>query len=98
MKLLALLLLPITAFAEDYTIYKELALKTEAGEVVLTVTECPIINSQGFNYRAYATDGAIIHEGCWSIDHDIINIIFYQEEQALMATFRKHLFTPKPTL
>jgi hypothetical protein len=75
---------------------KELTLKTVTGEVVLTVNPCNVVNEHGFEYEAYATDGAVVHKGCWYRDHDIVNILFPFEEPApLIATFRDHLFVPR---
>lgn len=71
---------------------KELAIKTDVGEVVLTVNDCKVENNHGFIYEAYATDGDKTHNGCWFKDHDIVNILFYDEPIKLVATFRDYMF------
>jgi len=78
------------ASADEVT--KELTLPTVSGEVVLTVDPCPVESSHGFEYAAYATDGAVTHNGCWFKDHDIVNILFYDEPIKLVATFKDYLF------
>ena len=74
---------------------KELAMKTDVGEVVLTVEECQVVNEQEFNYSAYATDGEVVHKGCWSKDNDVVSIWFYAEPQHLVATYRDYHFKPR---
>ena len=71
---------------------KELSLKTDVGDVVLTINPCKVENSHGFAYEAYATDGDVKHNGCWFKDHDIVNILFYDEPIKLVATFKDYLF------
>lgn len=100
MKLItALLALTIsTAHAEDYANVSELEMKTDVGSVVLTIKECKVANTGHFEYEAYATDGAVIHKGCWNKDHDIVNIWFYDEKPQLVASFKDYYFTPKARL
>ena len=78
------------AYADELP--KELAIKTDVGEVVLTISPCKVDNNHGFIYEAYATDGDKTHNGCWFKDHDIVNILFYDEPIKLVATFRDYLF------
>jgi hypothetical protein len=77
---------------------KELVMKTDVGEVVLTVEECHVVNEHGFAYHAYATEGDIKHNGCWNKDHDIVNIWFYEEPKDLVATYRDYHFKPRPNM
>jgi hypothetical protein len=71
---------------------KEMTLITVSGEVVLTINPCKVDNNHGFAYDAYATDGDVKHNGCWFKDHDIVNILFYDEPVKLVATFKDYLF------
>lgn len=81
------------AYAEELP--QELSVKTVTGEVTLTTKPCKVDNNHGFEYEAYATDGDIIHNGCWFKDHDIVNILFYDEPIKLVATFKDYLFKAK---
>ena len=91
--LLILLTLSTPVFAENYT--GELVLTTTVGEVVLTVEPCAVTNEHGFEYISYATDNGSRHEGCWFKDHDIVNIWFYAENPALVATYKDYYFKPR---
>ena len=73
----------------------ELAMKTDVGEVVITIKQCDETNTKGFEYAAYATEGAQRHEGCWFKDHDIVNIWFYAEHLPLVATYKDYYFKPR---
>ncbi len=70
MRIAALVLLvALSASAQDLSQHKELFMKNEAGGVVaLTLEPCqyPEAMSKGFAERAYATEGnGTKHEGCW---------------------------------
>ena len=91
--LVLMLLLSSPVFAENYT--SELVLTTAVGEVVLTVEPCDIPNEHGFEYISYATENSVRHEGCWFKDHDIVNIWFYAEDPALVATYKDYYFKPR---
>lgn len=71
---------------------QEMVIKTDVGEVVLKTNACKVDNNRGFIYKAYATDGAVVHNGCWFKDHDIVNILFYDEPVKLVASFKDYLF------
>jgi len=86
------------AISQDYSTVQELSMKTDVGEVVLQITPCTVKNKHGFAYSAYATEGDIIHKGCWHKDGDIVNIWFYDENPTLVASFKDYYFLPKPTL
>jgi len=84
---------------------RELAMKTEAGEIVLTTEECIFTKQglQGYEYAAYATEkGHTNHEGCWKSDNyegkQAAYIYFPEINQT--AVFDARLFKPrsKPTL
>lgn len=64
-----LLLVALSAQAQDYSSYKELYMKNESGGVVaLTLEPCqfPEAVKKGYIDRAYATEGnGTKHEGCW---------------------------------
>ena len=66
---LLLLVVALSASAEDYSSYKELYMKNESGGVVaLTLEPCqfPEAVKAGMIDRAYATEGnGTKHEGCW---------------------------------
>lgn len=81
------------AFGEELP--QELSVKTVTGEVTLTIKPCKVDNNHGFVYEAYATDGDVTHNGCWFKDHDIVNILFYDEPVKLVATFKDYLFKTK---
>jgi len=101
MKLIfAILALCVTSHvtAADYANVTELSMKTDVGEVVLQATACTVKNKHGFAYSAYATEGNIIHKGCWHKDGDIVNIWFYDENPTLVASFKDYYFLPKPSL
>lgn len=101
-KIIALLaLVSLPAFAE---LPQELAMKTDVGKVALTIKECPVKNTHGFSYSAYATEfnkevgGQVIHKGCWSKDGDVVSIWFYDEDPPLVATYKDYHFKPEPNL
>lgn len=75
--------------------FKEISMKTTVGEVVLTTSPCTVVNEQGFEFSAYATEGEVIHNGCWFKDHDIVNILFYEEDPHLVASYRDYYFLPR---
>lgn len=74
---------------------EELSLTTGVGELVLKATPCSVENKFGFLNEAYATEGKDVHAGCWFKDHDIVNIWFYEETPALVATYRDYYFLPR---
>jgi len=82
---------------------KELAMKTETGEIVLTTEECTLKKQglQGYDYAAYATDkGHPNHEGCWKSDSyegkHAVYIYFPEINQT--AVFDAKLFQPKANI
>ena len=89
--LVAAFFMPV-AYAEN--IYKEMALKTDVGEVVLTVEPCQFKPHFGYEYKAYATEkGAESHPGCWKDEGGAIAVWF--PEIKSVATYNKKLFEPR---
>ena len=82
---------------------KELSLKTESGEVVLTIESCPITASP-YEYKAYATErvtgeGVKVHKGCWTKSGPQVSILFYEEpQQPFIATYADYYFKPRPNM
>lgn len=96
-KLLATLtLLPSLLIAAELP--QELSMPTDVGKVAITVTECPVKNKYGFNFRAYAQEfkegKEVIHEGCWTKDKDIVYIWFYNEPEPVVASYKDYYFKP----
>lgn len=93
--LLALLMVPTLALAE---LPQELVMPTDVGKVAITVKECPIKNSHGFTFEAYATewkDGqSLVHKGCWTKKMDIVYIWFYEESEPIVASYKDYHFKP----
>lgn len=90
--LVAAFLFSSTAQAEN--VYKEMSLKTEVGEIVLTIEPCPIKPHFGYEYKAYATEkGGADHPGCWKDEGGAIGIWF--PEIKSVATYNKKLFEPR---
>ena len=82
---------------------KEMSMKTEAGEIVLTTEECAFkkMGLQGYDYAAYATEpGHANHEGCWKSDSyegkHAVYIYFPEINQT--AVFDAKLFQPKASV
>ena len=105
--LMAITLLLLWVFLYDYAeakdLPKEMSMATEAGEIVLTTTECTFKKEglQGYDYAAYATDkGHPNHEGCWKSDRyegkQAVYIYFPEINQT--AVFDAKLFQPKATI
>lgn len=90
---------PISAWADDLP--NELRMKTDVGEVVIQIAECPLKNIHGFEYAAYATDNSVatkghpeVHLGCWKKDGDVVSIWFYNEPQPPVASYKDYHFKP----
>ena len=82
---------------------KEMSMKTEAGEIVLTTEECAFkkMGLQGYEYAAYATEiGHANHEGCWKSDsYEGKHAVFiYFPEINQTAVFDAKLFQPKASV
>ena len=82
---------------------KEMSMKTETGEIVLTSQECIFkkMGLQGYEYAAYATElGHANHEGCWKSDSyegkHAVYIYFPEINQT--AVFDAKLFQPKASV
>ena len=82
---------------------KELSMKTETGELVLTAEPCEFIKMglEGYPYAAYATEkGHANHEGCWKMD--VVNrfeaILVYFPEIDATGVYNPKLFQPKSTM
>ena len=82
---------------------KQMSMKTEVGEIVLTTEECAFKNMglQGYDYAAYATElGHANHEGCWKSDSyegkHAVYIYFPEINQT--AVFDAKLFQPKASV
>ena len=82
---------------------KQMSMKTEAGEIVLTTEECSFkkMGLQGYEYAAYATEtGHVNHEGCWKSDsYEGKHAVFiYFPEINQTAVFDAKLFQPKASV
>ena len=82
---------------------KQMSMKTETGEIVLTTEECIFkkMGLQGYEYAAYATEtGHANHEGCWKSDiyegKHAVYIYFPEINQT--AVFDAKLFQPKASI
>lgn len=82
---------------------KELVMKTDSGEIVLTSEPCTFtkMGLQGYEYAAYATEqGHANHEGCWqrdSYEGKSSVQIFFPEINAT-AVYNPNLFKPRSAL
>lgn len=90
-------------YAESKEIIKEMAMKTDVGEIVLTSEECTFkkMGLQGYEYAAYATEkGHANHEGCWRIDvvNNMSSVLVYFPEVDATAVYNPQLFKPKASL
>jgi hypothetical protein len=105
--LMAVTLVLLWLFLYDYAYSKELpkemSMKTDVGEVVLTLEECIFkkMGLQGYDYAAYATEkGKANHEGCWrkdTIDGKASVQIYFPEIDAT-AVYNPQLFSPRSTI
>jgi hypothetical protein len=82
---------------------KEMSMKTESGEIVLTSQECIFkkMGLQGYEYAAYATElGHANHEGCWKSDsyEGKHAVYIYFPEINQIAVFDAKLFQPKASV
>ena len=82
---------------------KQMSMKTEAGEIVLTTEECAFkkMGLQGYEYAAYATEpGHANHEGCWKSDsyEGTHAVYIYFPEINQTAVFDAKLFQPKASV
>jgi len=82
---------------------RQMSMKTETGEIVLTTEECIFkkMGLQGYEYAAYATElGHANHEGCWKSDSyegkHAVYIYFPEINQT--AVFDAKLFQPKASV
>lgn len=90
------------AYAEEIEV-KEMFMKTDTGELVLTTEECTFIKMglKGYPYAAYATEkGHANHEGCWKVDvvDRFSAILVYFPEIDATAVYNPKLFSPKKSL
>ena len=82
---------------------KEMSMKTDTGELVLTTEPCTFISMglQGYPYAAYATEkGHANHEGCWKVDvvDRFSAILVYFPEIDATAVYNPKLFQPRSTM
>jgi len=82
---------------------KQMSMKTDSGEIVLTTEECAFkkMGLQGYEYAAYATEtGHANHEGCWKSDsYEGKHAVFiYFPEINQTAVFDAKLFQPKASV
>jgi hypothetical protein len=82
------------------TLPKELSMKTDVGEVVLTSEECSFkkMGLQGYEYAAYATEkGHANHEGCWRREdiNGMSSVMIYFPEIDSTAVYNPILFRPR---
>ncbi|NDB61011.1 hypothetical protein EB001_21595 [bacterium] len=100
---LVLLWLFLYDYAEGKELPKELVMKTDVGEVVLTTEECTFkkMGLRGYDYAAYATEkGHANHEGCWRMDviNDMKSVLIYFPEIDSTGVYNPQLFKPRSTL
>ena len=105
--LMAITLLLLWVFLYDYAeskeLPKEMVMKTDVGEVVLTVEECMFIKTglKNYPYAAYATEkGHANHEGCWRKDNvnGMSSVLIYFPEIDSTAVYNPQLFSPRSTI
>lgn len=97
----ALLFLPSLCFAEPPNVPNAMVMATHSGAVTLYDKPCTDKphNKYNFDYYAEATDGAVVHKGCWDEDGESVHIWFYNEpDQPFIASFGKYYFKPKSNL
>lgn len=90
-------------YAEGKELPKELVMKTDVGEVVLTTEECAFkkMGLRGYDYAAYATEkGHANHEGCWRMDviNDMKSVLIYFPEIDSTGVYNPQLFAPRSSL
>jgi len=98
---LVLLFVSLIVLAKDEApLIKEMAMKTDTGEVVLSTEPCTFISMglQGYPYAAYATEkGHANHEGCWKVD--VVDrtsaVLVYFPEIDATAVYNPKLFKPR---
>ena len=100
---LVLLWLFLYDYAEGKELLKELVMKTDVGEVVLTTEECAFkkMGLRGYDYAAYATEkGHANHEGCWRMDviNDMKSVLIYFPEIDSTGVYNPQLFAPRSSL
>lgn len=101
--IIVLLVLFLIHTAHTAELPKEMFMKTDVGEVVLTTEECAFkkMGLQGYEYAAYATEkGHANHEGCWKSDsYEGKHAVFiYFPELNQTAVFDAKLFKPRTSL
>lgn len=79
---------------------KELAMKTDVGEVVLTTEPCVFkdMGLEGYEYAAYATEvGHANHEGCWKKEgiRGMSAVYVYFPEVNYTVTYNPIQFKPR---
>ena len=79
---------------------KEMVMKTEVGELVLTTEPCEFIKMglKGYPYAAYSTEkGRANHEGCWKVDvvDRFSAVLVYFPEIDATAVYNPNLFKPR---
>ena len=100
---LVLLWLFLYDYAEGKELPKEMIMKTETGEIVLTLEECTFIKMglKNYPYAAYATDkGKPNHEGCWRKDdvNGMSAVLIYFPEIDATAVYNPQQFSPRSTI
>lgn len=90
-------------YADSKELPKEMSMKTDVGEVVLTTEECIFIKMglRNYPYAAYATEkGKANHEGCWRKDdvNGMSSVLIYFPEIDSTAVYNPQLFSPRSTL
>jgi len=85
------MMISLSSLASDLP--KELLVRSDVGEIVLTAEQCKVPSPDAFLYRAYATEGLIEHEGCWYRSENIVNV-YYPELNAI-ATYKAEIFGPR---
>jgi len=100
---LVLLWLFLFDYAEAKELPKEMVMKTEVGEMVLTTEECTFkkMGLQGYEYAAYATEkGHANHEGCWKMDtvNNMQSVLIYFPEIDATGVYNPKLFAPRASL
>lgn len=91
------------SYAESKELPKEMVMKTEVGEMVLTTEECTFkkMGLQGYEYAAYATEkGKANHEGCWRMDtvNNMQSVLIYFPEIDATGVYNPKLFAPRAGL
>lgn len=100
---LVLLWLFLFDYADAKELPKEMVMKTEVGEMVLTTEECTFkkMGLQDYEYAAYATEkGKANHEGCWKMDtvNNMQSVLIYFPEIDATGVYNPKLFAPRASL